>query len=126
MRKANLNSSPYHRIVAKLGTSLVTGGSDHLNQDTISSLVTQVAQLHKQGVELLIVSSGAIASGRHKLGLTKNLKGIPSKQVCSSVGQHRLMQVYEQLFSQHDITVAQALLTRTATPMPAIFHRWKG
>ncbi len=107
--KSNLS---YHRIVAKFGTSLLTGGGDHLNQDIISSLVAQVAQLHKQGLELLIVSSGAIALGRHKLGLLKELKGIPFKQVLASVGQNHLMYVYEQLFSQHDITVAQALLTK--------------
>jgi glutamate 5-kinase len=104
---------PYHRIVVKLGTSLLTGGSDHLNQDIMSNLVAQVARLHKQGLEPLIVSSGAIASGRHKLGLNKNIKGIPLKQVLASVGQSRLMNVYEQLFAQHSITVAQALLTRT-------------
>ena len=103
---------PYHRIVAKFGTSLLTGGSDHLNQDIMSSLVAQVAQLHEQGLELFIVSSGAIASGRHKLGLTKKIKGIPFKQVLASVGQSRLMYVYEQLFSQYNITVAQALLTK--------------
>jgi len=109
----NVKSSlPYHRIVAKFGTSLLTGGSDHLNQDIISSLVGQVAQLHQQGLELIVVSSGAIASGRYKLGLTKELRGIPFKQVLASVGQNRLMQVYEQLFSQYDITVAQALLTK--------------
>jgi len=102
----------YHRIVAKLGTSLLTGGSDHLNQDIMSSLVVQLAQLHRQGLELLVVSSGAIALGRHKLGLTEKLKGIPFKQVLASVGQSRLMQVYEQLFGQQDITVAQALLTK--------------
>ncbi|HEX74079.1 MAG TPA: glutamate 5-kinase [Dehalococcoidia bacterium] len=103
---------PYNRIVAKFGTSLVTGGSDHLNQDIMSRLVAQVAQLHRQGLEMLLVSSGAIASGRYKLGLTKELRGIPFKQVLASVGQNRLMQAYEQLFSQYDITVAQALLTK--------------
>jgi len=103
---------PYHRIVAKLGTSLLTGGSDHLNQDIMSTLVAQLAQLHRQGLELLIVSSGAIAAGRHKLGLTREHKGIPFKQVLASVGQSRLMNVYEQLFAQHNITVAQALLTK--------------
>jgi len=108
-RKSNL---PYHRIVAKFGTSLLTGGSDHLNEDIMSGLVAQVAQLHKQGLELLVVSSGAIASGRYKLGLTREIRGIPFKQVLASVGQNRLMQTYEQLFSQHDITVAQALLTK--------------
>jgi glutamate 5-kinase len=109
-----MNKSPllYHRIVAKFGTSLLTGGSDHLDRDIMASLVNQVAQLHKQGREVIIVSSGAIASGRHKLGLTKKIKGIPFKQVLASVGQHRLMSFYEQLFSQYDITVAQALLAK--------------
>jgi len=102
----------YHRIVVKLGTSLLTGGSDHLNQEVMSGLIAQVAQLHKQGLELLIVSSGAIAAGRYKLGLTKELRGIPFKQVLASVGQSHLMNFYEQLFAQHNITVAQALLTR--------------
>jgi glutamate 5-kinase len=102
----------YHRIVAKFGTSLLTGGSDHLDRDIMANLVSQVAQLHKQGLEVIIVSSGAIASGRHKLGLTRKIKGIPFKQVLASVGQHRLMSLYEQLFSQYDITVAQALLTK--------------
>jgi len=103
----------YHRIIVKLGTSLLTGGSDHINQGIISGLVAQVAQLHKQGLELLIVSSGAIAAGRHKLGLAKERRGIPFKQVLASVGQGRLMNVYDQLFAQHDITVAQALLTKS-------------
>jgi glutamate 5-kinase len=111
-KKSNSSALPYHRIVVKLGTSLLTGGSDHLNENTMSRLVAQVAQLHRQGLELLVVSSGAIAAGRYKLGLTKKLRGIPFKQVFSSVGQSRLMLTYEQLFGRHDITVAQALLTR--------------
>jgi glutamate 5-kinase len=78
----------------------------------MSHLVAQVAQLQKQDMELLIVSSGAIASGRYKLGLTKEVKDIPLRQVLASVGQNRLTSAYEQLFSQHDITVAQALLTK--------------
>lgn len=108
-----LPPSSYHRIVAKFGTSLVTGGSDQLNQDTMSNLVKQVAHLHKQGIELLIVSSGAIGAGRNKLEWVKETKGTPFKQVLASVGQIHLMQTYDQLFRQHGITVAQALLTKT-------------
>ena len=111
-RRKNKISSKCHRLVVKLGTGLLTGGSDQLNLEIMSSLVTQVAQLHQQGIELVIVSSGAIAAGRQKLNLTKKIKDIPFKQVLASVGQNRLMQAYEQLFSWHNITVAQALLTR--------------
>ena len=110
--KSNSSALPYHRIVVKLGTSLLTGGSDHLNENIMSGLVAQVAQLHRQGLELLVVSSGAITAGRYKLGLRKRLRGIPFKQVFSSVGQSRLMLTYEQLFGRHNITVAQALLTK--------------
>jgi glutamate 5-kinase len=102
----------YHRIVVKLGTSLLAVSNNHLNQEIMSGLVAQVAQLHKQGLELLIVSSGAIAAGRNKLGLTRERRGIPFKQVMASVGQIRLMNVYEQLFARHDITIAQALLAK--------------
>jgi len=101
-----------NRIVVKLGTSLLTGSSHQLNQEMMTQLVAQAAQLHRQGLELLIVSSGAIAAGRHKLGLTRERRGIPFRQVLASVGQSRLMNIYEQLFARHDITVAQALLTR--------------
>jgi glutamate 5-kinase len=100
-------------MVVKFGTGLVTGGSDHLNPDIMSGLVAQVAELHRQGGEVIIVSSGAIASGRHCLGLSGKVRGIPYKQVLAAVGQSRLMNFYDQLFNQYDITVAQALLART-------------
>ncbi len=102
----------YRRVVIKFGTRLLTGGSDHLDQETMSRLTEQVARLHGMGAEIIIVSSGAIAAGRHKLGLPRKIKGIPYKQVLASVGQNRLMSVYEQLFDQHGITLAQALLTK--------------
>ncbi len=105
-------SLPYKRIVVKLGTSLLTAGGNRLDKDIMSSLVSQLASLHRKGSELLIVSSGAIAAGRYKLGLGKEPRGIPYKQVLASIGQSRLMNVYEQLFKQHDIIVAQALLTK--------------
>lgn len=105
-------SLPFRRIVVKLGTNLLTKGSDRLDKDIMPSLVSQIASLHHKGLELVVVSSGAIAAGRYKLGLNKEPKGIPYKQVLASVGQSRLMNVYEQLFKQYDIAVAQALLTK--------------
>jgi glutamate 5-kinase len=102
----------YRRIIVKLGTSLLTGGSDYLNREVMANLVAQLAKLHQEGREIIVVSSGAIASGRYKLGLAKKVKGIPYKQVCFSVGQSRLMNVYEQLFDPHGITIAQGLLTK--------------
>ncbi len=103
----------YQRIVAKFGTNLLTGGTGRLESNIMSSLTEQAAQLHQQGHEIIIVSSGAVAAGRQKLGLTKERKDVPFKQVLASVGQSQLMNVYEQLFSQHNIVVAQALLTKS-------------
>ncbi|MEE8204503.1 MAG: glutamate 5-kinase [Dehalococcoidales bacterium] len=107
------SSQAYKRIVVKLGTSLLTGGGYRLNDAIMSRLVAQVARLHRQKRQVVIVSSGAIAAGRHKLGLTRDSRGVPFRQVLASIGQSRLMNVYEQLFGQHDIAVAQALLTKT-------------
>ena len=106
------SSLPYNRIVVKLGTNLLTGGSSQLDKDIMSNLAGQIARLHQQGLDMLIVSSGAIAAGRHKLGLTKDIKGLPHRQVLASVGQNSLINIYENLFSQYNITAAQALLTK--------------
>ena len=102
----------YHRIVAKFGTGLLTSGTENLDLPVMSSLVDQIARLHGQGKEIVIISSGAIVSGRQKLKNIPERKNTPFKQVLASVGQSHLMYTYEQLFSQYDITIAQALLTK--------------
>jgi glutamate 5-kinase len=104
--------SIYKRIVIKFGTSLLTGGGNHLDPEMMSNLVKQLAGLSHQEVELSVVTSGAVAAGKERLGFPKNLKGIPYKQVLSSVGQSLLMSNYEKLFKRYNITIAQALLTR--------------
>lgn len=103
----------YRRIVVKLGTSLLTGGTDHLDREIMSGLVNQMATLHGQGIEIVVVSSGAIAAGRYKLGRVRDTRGIPYKQVLASIGQGQLMNIYDQLFSESGITVAQALLSKS-------------
>jgi glutamate 5-kinase len=103
----------YRRLIAKFGTNLLTGGTGSLDSSIMSSLAEQVARLHQQGHEIIIVSSGAVAAGIQKLGLAKEHKDIPFKQVLASVGQSQLMNVYEQLFSKYKIIVAQALLTKS-------------
>ena len=100
------------RIVVKMGTNLLTGGGDRLDVEVMAVLVGQVAALHRQGHELIVVTSGAIAAGREKLGLISERRDIASRQVMAAVGQNSLMSVYEGLFSRHGIVVAQTLLTR--------------
>jgi glutamate 5-kinase len=105
-------SMSYHRIVAKFGTGLLTSGTDRLDLQVMSSLVDQIARLHSQGREIIVISSGAIASGRQKLKKVAERKNTPFKQVLASVGQSHLMYTYEQLFDRYEITAAQALLTK--------------
>jgi glutamate 5-kinase len=112
MKTGRFMPMSYRRIVAKFGTGLITSGTDHLDLQVMSSLVEQIARLHGQGKEIVIISSGAIASGRQKLRNIPERKNTPFKQVLASVGQSHLMYTYEQLFGQYDITVAQALLTK--------------
>jgi glutamate 5-kinase len=79
----------------------------------MSTLVGQVARLHQEGRDVLLVTSGAIAAGRQELGITDGMRDIPCRQAMAAVGQTALMQSYQQLFEWHGIKVAQALLTRT-------------
>jgi glutamate 5-kinase len=102
----------YERIVAKFGSNVLTGGRDRLDRDVIAELTAQVASLHRAGAEVIVVTSGAIAAGRYRLGGRKERKDMPFRQVLAAVGQSDLMQLYQELFGEHDITVAQTLLTR--------------
>ncbi|MBI2303733.1 MAG: glutamate 5-kinase [Chloroflexi bacterium] len=106
------NSPLYHRIVVKVGTNVLTAGTDRLDLEVMASLVGQMARLHEAGMETIVVSSGAVAAGRHRLGLAKDRRGIPFRQVLAAVGQSRLMDAYDQLFGWHGIIVAQTLLTK--------------
>jgi glutamate 5-kinase len=102
----------YHRIVVKLGTSSITGGSTHLVPSRLVELARQVVQLHGAGRELIIVTSGAIAAGRERLGFPQLPKDLPAKQMLAAVGQPRLMALYEEVFGLYDLSIAQVLLTR--------------
>ena len=113
MTGKNPTERTFRRIVAKFGTSLLTGGGASLDPKAMANLVSQVATLRNDDRDVLVVSSGAMAAGRDKLGLSPKVRGIPQRQVLASAGQGRLMHAYEELFDEHGIVVAQALLTRT-------------
>ena len=108
----DLTHQMYDRIVVKVGTNLLTAGTDRLNLEVMANLVGQVARLYERGHQLIVVTSGAIAAGRHRLGVVPERRDIPIRQVLSAVGQSSLMQAYEQLFAWHGRVIAQALLTR--------------
>lgn len=104
----------HRRIVVKLGTSLLTSGRDHLDLSVMAMVVDQIVELRSRGRQLMVVSSGAVAAGRERLlrrGVVEG-RNTAFKQVLASIGQSHLMNTYERLFARHDITIAQALLTR--------------
>src|SRR6478672_11107036 len=102
----------YKRVIVKFGTNLLTHGTTELNLEQIDVLTTQVAKLRNDGLEVIVVSSGAVAAGRAKLGVARLRRDIPFRQVLAAVGQGQLMQAYDALFAKHGIVVAQTLLTR--------------
>ena len=101
----------YKRLVAKAGTGVLTGGTDRLDIEVMSGLVGQIAVLRSLGARVVLVTSGAVAAGKHTLGVSRERKDIPFRQVLAAVGQGQLMHIYEQLFASHGVSVAQALLT---------------
>jgi glutamate 5-kinase len=102
----------YRRIVVKFGTSTLTAGTKSLSSPHMVDLARQTSALLNQGIQVVLVSSGAIAAGRETLGYP-NLPGfIPAKQMLAAIGQPRLMGYYTQYFAIYGKTVAQVLLTR--------------
>lgn len=99
-------------LVIKLGTSVLTSGSRRLNRAQIVELVRQCAQAQTAGHRIIIVTSGAIAAGREHLDYPQLPATIASRQLLAAVGQIRLIQLWEQLFSLYSIQTGQMLLTR--------------
>ncbi len=109
-RETSCPSKP-SRVVIKLGTGVLTTGIGQLNMQRIAAICSQVAQLRAQGVEVIIVSSGAVGLGMGALKLAKKPREVFKKQACAAIGQSRLMQIWQEGFNAHGITVAQVLLT---------------
>lgn len=99
-------------VVVKLGTSVLTSGTKQLDRAQIVELIRQCAILHQDGHKIIIVTSGAIAAGREYLNYPTLPNTVASKQLLASVGQSKLIQLWEQLFSIYKIYIGQMLLTR--------------
>ena len=100
------------RVVVKVGTSTLTHRTGRLNIRRVENLVKTLADLQNAGHEIVLVSSGAIALGIGKLGMTKRPQDTPGKQACAAVGQCELMYMYDKFFAEYSIVVAQVLLTK--------------
>ena len=112
------NNSDIYRVVVKIGTNVLTQGGDMVIYEKMQDIVRQILTLHREGYEVLLVTSGAITEGRSLLARSKNNQfsmesgGIASKQVLAAVGQVPLMRGWEQAFTELNILSAQALITR--------------
>ena len=100
------------RVVVKVGSSVLSRGGIGLDRPTISGLAATLASLRARGVEVILVSSGAILAGMEALGLRKRPRDLPVKQAAAAVGQGHLMRAYEEAFQPCGLRVGQILLTR--------------
>jgi glutamate 5-kinase len=100
------------RIVIKLGTSVLTGGTTRLDRAHMVELARQCAVLYKNGHDIILCTSGAIAAGRERLGFPDLPPTVNNKQMLAAVGQSRLMLEWERFFEIYGIHVGQILLTR--------------
>ena len=113
--QARTNAAPLvraRRLVVKVGSALlVGGGSGRVNRAWLETLVEDLVRLRKRGQQLILVSSGAIALGRRRLGLRPGTLRLEESQAAAAVGQIRLAHAYKELLEGHGVTVAQILLT---------------
>lgn len=98
------------RAVIKIGSSILSGQTG-INRLRLRSLAEEICALHQRGVELVVVSSGAVAAGMARLGVTERPKSVPQRQAAAAVGQIDLMTLYKEYFALHATQVAQILLT---------------
>jgi glutamate 5-kinase len=99
------------RVVVKLGTNVIMRADGRVALGLLCGLVESVAALRATGIEILLVSSGAIGLGMERLGLTERPRDLPLVQACAAAGQSRLMSLYDEAFETMGCRIAQVLLT---------------
>ena len=99
------------RIVVKIGSKVIVDAKGRPDRRRLAAIVAQVAALRRRGCEVVLVSSGAIASGMEALGIARRPSAVPDLQMCAAVGQVRLMTLYHELFAAEKVRVGQLLLT---------------
>lgn len=100
------------RIVVKLGTGILTSGIGQLDLDVIRNICEQIAELRRQGMNVIVVSSGAVGLGMGRLGMNRRPRDVPTLQACASVGQSILIETWQKGFDPWSVHVGQILLTR--------------
>ncbi|WDF55574.1 glutamate 5-kinase [Mucilaginibacter sp. KACC 22063] len=105
-------SYKYQRIVIKIGSNVLTQANGLPDVERITNLVAQIAAIQSSGTEVILVSSGAVASGRSLIKLPEKTDQIAARQLLASVGQVKLINTYAQLFETYEILCSQVLVTR--------------
>jgi glutamate 5-kinase len=102
----------YKTITIKIGSNVLTKANGMLNEPHIAHLVEQIAYLRKKGIRILLVSSGAVASGKQYVKCVKRVDPVSCRQLWASVGQVKLIQLYNEFFGKHDMLCSQVLVTK--------------
>jgi glutamate 5-kinase len=107
------NSRPdFNRIAIKVGSNVITQEDGSLNDGRILRIVEDIAILYKQGIEVVLISSGAVAAGRSEVSPSKKTNIVAAKQIWAAIGQVKLMSSYQFLFGKYGIQAGQLLATK--------------
>lgn len=119
MQQQEFRFNKKKRIVIKIGSSSLTHPeTGNLNHIKMMHLVRELCDIHNRGIDVCLVSSGAIAVGRQTIALKERPKDVSVKQACAAIGQARLMMSYEKLFSEYNQVMAQVLMTKNTMVNP--------
>ncbi len=103
----------YRKIVVKVGTNVITSRNGDLDIGILESLTSQIALLHKKGIQVILVSSGAVGAGRSLVKPSRSLTPVAARQVLASTGQIKLISTYNELFAHKGLITAQILVTKS-------------
>ena len=111
------HGTAYRRVVVKIGSNVLTAGTEQIDTVALAAIAEQIAALLARKVQTIVVTSGAITAGRHRIRTSDDARALPprdvqSRQVLAAIGQSRLMALWDEMFEQQNVPTAQALLTR--------------
>lgn len=119
MKHTDFEFGKKKRVVVKIGSSSLNHEeTGNLNFTKLEHLVRELCDLRNRGMDVCLVSSGAIAVGRQSMGLSERPKDISTKQACAAVGQARLMMTYQKLFAEYNQIAGQVLMTKNTMVNP--------
>ena len=119
MEQKNFHFNEKKRVVVKIGSSSLNySETGNLNFTKLEHLVRELCNLRNRGMDICLVSSGAIAVGRQTLGMDERPRDISTKQACAAVGQARLMMIYQRMFAEYNQVAGQVLMTKNTMVNP--------